>query len=306
MEELNVCIEGYINYCYKQKKLNSKTIKAYKTDLRQFQDFTSLTLSSQIAKDSIVSYIQILHTMFKPKSVKRKIASVRAFFNYLEFEEIIEESPMSKMRLSFKEPTLLPKALSFNSMQSLLSEVHGSAKHTKTTFGHSTTLRDIAVIELLFATGLRVSELCSIRKVNIDLSEGYVKIQGKGSKERIVYISNKETIAALHDYENTFKNDINTTGWFFVNRLKNRLSEQSVRTIIKHYTEKAGIQEHTTPHVIRHSFATLMLEEDVDIRYIQSILGHSSIKTTEIYTHVSLNKQKAIMELKHPRNKIRL
>ena len=306
MKELAMQIENYINYCHKQKKLDHKTIKAYKIDLEQFNDFVCLESSLHITKVSITSYIQNLHKELKPKSVKRKIAAVRAFLNYLEFEEIIEVNPMSKMRLSFKEPLLLPRALSLNSIQHLLAEAHKPVEKSKKGYSRRTQFRDIAVIELLFATGLRVSELCSIRKSNIDLLEGYVKIQGKGSRERLVYISNEGTIAALRDYEDAFKIDIDATGWFFINRLRNRLSEQSVRTIIKNYSEKAGIQERTTPHMLRHSFATLMLEEDVDIRYIQSILGHSSIKTTEIYTYVSLNKQKSIMESKHPRNKIKV
>jgi integrase/recombinase XerD len=165
-------------------------------------------------------------------------------------------------------------------------------------------LKNIAVLELLFSTGLRVSELCSIKSSDIDLKIGFVKVWGKGAKERIVFISNQETLSSLRKYKTGFSEQIESTGWFFVNRLGRKLTEQSVRDTIKLHAKLAKISEHITPHMLRHSFATLMLEEDVDIRYIQSILGHSSISTTQIYTYVSLNKQKNIMKKKHPRNRI--
>ena len=165
-------------------------------------------------------------------------------------------------------------------------------------------LRNLAVLELLFATGLRVSELCSLRPNDINLKNGEIRIWGKGSRERMVYIGNPESLTILKQYEKAFAPKIQTANWFFINRLGSRLSEQSVRNMVTDYTQRALVQEHVTPHMFRHTFATLLLEEDVDIRYIQDILGHSSITTTQIYTHVSQNKQKSILKKKHPRNKI--
>ena len=129
-----------------------------------------------------------------------------------------------------------------------------------------------------------------------------VLIYGKGAKERILQIGNLGVIAALTLYQETFQDDIAKCGYFFVNKLKRKLSDQSVRFMINKYAGLAGIKQHITPHMFRHSFATLLLEQDVDIRYIQKMLGHSSISTTEIYTHVSNNKQKNILMNKHPRN----
>lgn len=163
-------------------------------------------------------------------------------------------------------------------------------------------IRDIAVIELLFATGMRISELCSLKPSDIDLESSNILIYGKGAKERIIQLGNQEVIDALALYRETFAKDIKICGYFFVNRLKHKLSAQSVRFMINHYAELAGISQHITPHMFRHSFATLLLEQDVDIRYIQRMLGHSSISTTEIYTHVSNTKQKYILVNKHPRN----
>ena len=133
-----------------------------------------------------------------------------------------------------------------------------------------------------------------------------ILIYGKGSKERILQIGNPEVISALNIYQETFQKDIEICGYLFVNRLGHKLSDQSVRFMISRYAGLAGLSQHITPHMFRHSFATLLLEQDVDIRYIQKMLGHSSISTTEIYTHVSNTKQKDILMHKHPRNLMRM
>lgn len=302
MTRLQTQIKDYLSYCQFQKMLNIKTLKAYRIDLHQFENFFTDT-SEPFTKELISKYVQMLHAQYKPKTVKRKIACVRAFINYLEFDEQIASNPISKIHLDFREPFTLPKSLPLSTIQKLLKTVYNNAEQQN----HSLTgYRDIAVLELLFATGLRVSELCSVTPEDLNLKNGFVRVQGKGARERIIFISNPDTLSALRSYQKSYIKEISESGWFFVNRLGNRLSEQSVRGIIKKYTEIAKLNGHITPHMFRHSFATLMLEEDVDIRYIQSILGHSSITTTQIYTHVSLNKQKSIMRKKHPRNRINL
>ena len=150
---------------------------------------------------------------------------------------------------------------------------------------------------------MRISELCSLKIEQIDLTEYIIKIYGKGSKERLIQICNNNVQKLLHNYiKERGKESIDD--YLFINRLNNRLSEQSVRNMINNYANQAGIPLHITPHMFRHSFATLLLEEDVDIRYIQQMLGHSSITTTQIYTHTSINKQKSILAIKHPRNRI--
>jgi integrase/recombinase XerD len=284
MNNLAKQISHYLNYCQYQKKLDGKTVKAYRIDLSQFM--TSLENEDEpLSKPRIIQYIQTLHQSYKPKTVKRKIACIRAFINYLEFDEQIGTNPINKIRLEFREPIILPKALPLNVIQKLLHVAHKAVEKQKTPYGISMALRNAAVLELLFATGLRVSELSSIHTKDIDLKNGFVKVWGKGAKERMLFISNKETLSALQGYKTAFCDQIQKTGWFFVNRFGKRLSEQSIRDVVKSYAELASIEERVTPHTLRHSFATLMLEEDVDIRYIQSILGHASIKTTQIYTH---------------------
>ncbi|MDR1002553.1 MAG: tyrosine-type recombinase/integrase [Oscillospiraceae bacterium] len=303
MYNLKDQISDYLNYCKYQKKLNEKTLKAYRIDLLQFCRYSNMEINP-LTKICITSYIQKLHINYKPKTVKRKIACIRAFLNYLEFEEKIDNNPINKIRLEFKEPVVLPKSLSLKTIQKLLQTAYSTLKNAQSEYSKKIALRDVVILEFLFATGLRVSELCSLTSENINLRDGSVKVRGKGARERIVFIANVETLKLLRQYKNIYIREISATGWFFVNKLGNKLSEQSVRSMINICANKSKIDEHITPHMLRHSFATLMLEEDVDIRYIQSMLGHSSITTTQIYTHVSLSKKKKIMAKKHPRNRI--
>lgn len=193
-----------------------------------------------------------------------------------------------------------------NTIDLLLKYAYQRKTLAITVYQYRTCLRDIAVLELLFATGMRISELCSIKPDCINLEDGTIKIYGKGAKERILQIGNTDVLAAVREYGEAFSNTIGSSNCFFVNRLGHQLSDQSIRNMINQYADLAGIGQHITPHMFRHSFATLLLEEDVDIRYIQQLLGHSSITTTQIYTHVTLNKQRDILTTKHPRNKIKV
>ena len=301
MNTLNEYVEEYIEYCKFRKRLDKKTIKAYRIDLKQYNDFSSKS-SSYLSKNTLDQFITSLHKQYKPKTVKRKIASVKAFFHYMEYQELLEENPFSKLDIRFRESKLLPKTIPFHSIQKFLSTLYKQKELATSEYQLRCCIRDIAVIELLFATGMRISELCSLKPTDIDLESNNILIYGKGAKERILQLGNQEVISALILYQKTFQTDIDTCGYFFVNRLKHKLSDQSVRFMINRYADLADINIHITPHMFRHSFATLMLEQDVDIRYIQRMLGHSSISTTEIYTHVSNTKQKDILVHKHPRN----
>lgn len=303
MYTLNSYIVEYLEYCECRKHLNKKTIKAYQIDLKQYRDFSSNS-PEILSKNTVDLFITKLHRQYKPKTIKRKIASLKAFFHYLEYKELLEENPFAKLDLHFREAKTLPKTIPFHSIQKFLSTMYSQKSQASSEYELRCCTRDIAVIELLFATGIRISELCSLKPTDIDLESNNILIYGKGAKERILQIGNREVISALATYQEIFKEDISACGYFFVNRLNHKLSDQSVRFMINRYASLAGIDQHITPHMFRHSFATLLLEQDVDIRYIQKMLGHSSISTTEIYTHVSNTKQKDILFHKHPRNQI--
>lgn len=303
MNTLKNYISEYIEYCEYRKRLDSKTLKAYKIDLKQFEIFCT-ELSDCFAKSVVDDFITNLHKQYKPKTVKRKIASLKAFFHHMEYKELLNENPFTKLDIRFREAKLLPKTIPFHTIQTFLSTLYAQKELAESEYQLRCYIRDIAVIELLFATGMRISELCSLKPSDIDFESNNILIYGKGAKERIIQLGNQEVISALILYQETFKKDIEVCGYFFVNRLQHKLSDQSVRFMINHYAELSGISQHITPHMFRHSFATLLLEQDVDIRYIQTMLGHSSISTTEIYTHVSSTKQKDILVNKHPRNQM--
>ena len=298
--------EEYLHFCTTRKNLDHKTIKSYSIDLKQYADFLTDYSLDWIDKKSIEKFIEFMHSKFKPKSVKRKIASLKAFFHYLEVEEIIEINPFHKIQIKYKEPFILPKTIPLRTIEIIMNYAYLVRNRQATYLGKKIALRNALILELLFATGMRISELCSLTTEQVNFNDYVIKIYGKGSKERLIQICNKNVQNLLNEYRIEFDFELNNYNYFFINRLCKRLSEQSVRNMINSYSKGAGVSIHITPHMFRHSFATLLLEEDVDIRYIQQMLGHSSITTTQIYTHTSINKQKNILSAKHPRNKFKI
>ncbi len=301
MNNLNEQITEYLAYCECRKHLDPKTLKAYRIDLKQYEFFCS-GFADHTSRITVDSFITELHRQYKTKTIKRKIASLKAFFHHMVYREQLSENPFARLDIRFREAQLLPKTIPFHSIQAFLSAMYACKEQAGSEYQLHCCIRDIAVIELLFATGMRISELCSLKPSDVDLTGNNILIFGKGAKERILQVGNPEVISALNVYYEAFVEDIAACGYFFVNRLQHRLSDQSVRFMINRYAKLADISQHITPHMFRHSFATLLLEQDVDVRYIQKMLGHSSISTTEIYTHVSNTKQKDILVHRHPRN----
>lgn len=303
MENLEKNVRNYLEYCDVQKRLDGKTLKAYRIDLRQFLE---QMVDVEITVDLLEEYIGKLHKKFKPKTVKRKIASLKAFFHYLEYKEIIERNPFNRIQVHFREPVILPKTIPLNVIEKFLGTIYRQMNNAGTIYQKRNALRDAAVVELLFATGMRISELCTLKNEDINLENGTVLIYGKGRKERRIQIGNKEVIAVLKKYRNDFRNEIGSCRYFFVNQSGRVLSDQAVRRMINKYATLAAIELHITPHMFRHTFATALLDADVDIRYIQEMLGHSSINITEIYTHVTTSKQRDILATKHPRKNFKI
>ena len=302
MNNLQTTIENYLIFCRYQKRLDNKTLKAYRIDLKLFSEQIVCNNASDISPDTLEKFILELHQKYKPKTVKRKIASLKAFFHYLEYKDLIDINPFYKIQVKFREPIILPKTIPLNVMETFLSEIYRQRKTAKTNYQKRNALRDIAVSELLFATGIRVSELCSLKADDVDLNNGTILIYGKGSKQRRMQIGNIDVINILKEYKREYLTEIQSCRFFFVNQSGRALSDQAVRRMINKYCSLADIELHITPHMFRHTFATSLLEADVDIRYIQEMLGHSSINITEIYTHVAMSKQRDILSNKHPRN----
>lgn len=303
---LTKAINNFKFHCEFEKNLSKKTLQAYKIDLNQFENFKHFKdINIQhFDKNILKDYIQNLYSLdLKAKTIKRKIAVLKAFFNYLEFDEEIVVNPFRKMQISIKEPKTLPKTMELKEIKKLLKYLYKLKSEFEYLhkYSYKALVRDIVVIEMLFSTGIRVSELCGLKKEYVDLQAGIIKIQGKGSKERIIHICDTEVKKQIRHYLDMFNIYSNKSDYFFINRLGNQLSEQSVRLMVHKYQKLSGLNKYITPHIFRHSFATLLLEEGVDIRYIQHMLGHSSITTTQIYTQVNMKQQKKILNTKHPR-----
>lgn len=294
-------LEQYLEFCKYRKELNRNTLKAYRIDLEQYLSFIKKDF---LLKARIEEYITELHKKYKQKTVKRKIASIKAFYRYLEEEERLEGSnPFTKIRVKFKETESLPRIIPRNDIERLLNYMYDVMKQS----GQEATIyRDLSVIEMFFATGARVYEISNLKIQDIDLDNGIIKLFGKGSKERYVQIGSPEVLEVVKEYYRLNQQEIDKSGFFFVNRQGKRFSEQSIRRMIRKYSCQAGISIHITPHMFRHSVATYLLEEGVDIMYIQKILGHSSIKTTQIYLHIASKKQMEILKERHPRNQMRI
>ena len=301
MNNLHSHVSTYLEYCCTQKRLDEKTLKAYQIDLRQFSEASPSANIIGITPTILENYIASLHQNYKTRTVKRKIASLKAFFHYLEYKDIIENNPFNKIQTRFREPVILPKTIPLHTVEKFLATIYKQHQTATTAYQKRNALRDIAVIELLFATGMRISELCALKNSDVNLFDGVILIYGKGDKERRIQIGNEAVLHVLKEYKKEFLTEIQNYNHFFANQSGKALSDQAVRRMINKYTTLVSIDLHITPHMFRHTFATSLLEADVDIRYIQEMLGHSSINITEIYTHVTVAKQRDILTTKHPR-----
>lgn len=298
MKTLSKSIADYLETGEYERKLSSDTIKAYRIDLQQFAVFVNWIWPD---RNLLSSYVKYLNQNFAPRSVKRKIASIRAFYHELKLDGTLEESPFDKLHIRIQSPKQLPRIIPNQIVHDLLQCAYGAYSPN-----HRDILRDIMVLELLFSTGLRVSELCALSKDTFILEDSELRllINGKGSKERVLQIVTPELLKLVRIYCHEFQTEIQTQGFILFNQRGKPLSPQSVRRIIQKYLNKIGVEYHVTPHMFRHTFATSLLEAGVDIRYIQSLLGHSSISTTQIYTHVTTAQQTLLLAEKHPRGKM--
>lgn len=304
--ELQKAIEQFLSHCRYERNLTEKTISAYDLDLRQFVSFLNGLQESwsvfDIDKELIKDYLRNVLTIYKPKSSRRKIATLKSFMGYLNYEDIISANPFSKIRIKIDREKQLPKTLTITQVKRLLQAAYDHMAESANDGGDTRlVVRDIAIIELLFSSGMRVSELCNLKTSDIDLETGRIKVFGKGRKERIIPICDKATLAALKTYSDSSNAGISNNGMFFLNRFGDGISDQSVRHLIRKYADLARLEIHVTPHMFRHTIATLLLENNVDIRNIQYLLGHSSISVTEIYVQINQGAHRKILEERHPR-----
>lgn len=303
MDDLTENVNGYLDYCRQVRRLSDKTLKAYRCDLLQFVEWLQKDgLSSD--DQAILGYIAFMSDKYSPRSAKRKIASIRAFSSYLHLRDRSKD-PFNLVEIRMKEPKRLPKTIP---LEDLALIIGGECQAEGGLRGYI-HMRNKMIVELLIATGIRVSELCSLDECDFDARSRSLLVMGKGSKERMIQIESGSTLSVFSSYIealHAFLSEVGAGGKgrrpLFVNRFGARLSEQSARNAVNTLASLVGASSHVTPHMFRHTFATMLLEDDVDIRYIQILLGHSSLKTTEIYTHVSSSKLREIMRCKNPRD----
>lgn len=284
-------ISTYLDYCKTHKRLSSHTIRAYKNDLMQFYNSDY---------DNVESYIeQLTRSNIKTNTLRRKIACMKVFYNYLKYQNIIEENPFNQLRFQFRTEKVLPKTIPYDILKSIFIYLERKVIVSKTDYQKQHAERNLLIISLLLSTGIRISELCHIHLKDINLSNKTLHIIGKGKKERILFLGDQITFSLLETYINNYC--FQPSNYLFSGKYSFKpLSEQSVRLILNTLVKQHNLTTPITPHMFRHSFATMLLDSDVDIRYIQQILGHSSISVTQIYTHVSQSKQKEILTLCNP------
>jgi integrase/recombinase XerD len=295
-------VEQFLNYTTVERGLSPNTIAAYRNDLTQFVDFLQSRDPSlegngswkRIDTEALTAFVLDLHERgYSDKTKTRKVASTKALFGFLLEEGVIDKNPME----DFASPGVgesLPETLSVEEVEALLS-VEGAATPM--------SLRDRAIIEVMYATGVRVSELVSLDIDDVDLDENFVRCMGKGSKERIIPVHD-EAVEAVRVYLQDGRESLAGPAAgraLFVSRKGGRLTRQALWLILKSRGQAAGIERKITPHTLRHSFATHLLIGGAQLRHVQELLGHASITTTQVYTHLTSEHVRAQYESSHPR-----
>ncbi len=297
--EIPAVITSFLTHAKVEKGLSSNTVSAYRRDLRKLEGFAQKRKLSleRISRDDLVDFLAALYRQkLESRTVARHLVSLRNFFRFAQVQEMIPADPSANLE-SPKIRRSLPGYLRLEEVERLLEQ-----PDTRTPSG----MRDIAMLEVLYSTGLRVSELIGLRVTDLDSKVGCVRCIGKGDKERIVPIGRK----ALHKVEKYLQDarpKLLTTGKsgssaaLFVNRRGAPISRVGVWKILSAYGRRAGLRVALTPHMLRHSFATHLLERGADLRSVQLMLGHADISTTQIYTHVVEERLKQIYKAHHPR-----
>lgn len=287
--------DQFISHLRVEKGLSENTIASYSNDLVRFLQFLEGRDRSplQATQEDLIEYMAGLRGRLSPRSMARNLSALKGFFRFLLAEDKIEANP-ARLLNAPKLPLRLPAVLSRQEVEVLLSQPDGSNPLGR---------RDGAMLELLYATGLRVSELVGLKIQNVNLEAGFVRTVGKGSKERIVPVGAK-ALKALKGYLAEGRPGLlkrRNSSYLFVNARGKPITRQGFWKNIKRYGLKGGINKEITPHSLRHSFATHLLEFGADLRSVQIMLGHADISTTQIYTHVTRERLKQIHEKYHPR-----
>lgn len=297
-------LNSFITEIKNTKNLDYKTLKAYFSDLTNFIDFINNQENKIINSENIINYIDSLKKIknLKDSSIKRKIISLKIFTQYLFDNNFLTTNPFQKLKFKYKHEHKLPKILTIEEVERLLNCITSSFSLLSSNFKIYEGTRDLAIIDLLISTGIRIGEICLIKLADINIKNKTLLIHGKGKKERLLFLSCEDTIKNLKKWLDIRSNHQNNH--LFLNRYGNPLTIHSIEDIFYKYRDLAKINPLATPHYLRHTFATNLLINGADIRSVQEILGHSNISTTEIYTEISLNHKQDVLNKFNFRNKI--
>ncbi len=283
-------VDKFLDYLKYEKNFSNHTITNYKIDLEEFYNYLDNKNIKDIDVNIIRGYLKKLYDKkYSSSSISRKVSSLKSYFKYLEAENKIKNNPMVLISNPKKEKKL-PNFLNYNDLEKLLNTPDKETEEG---------IRNSLIIEMLYSTGIRVSELVNIEIKNINFTEHKILVLGKGNKERYVYYGSK----CQDILDKYLKIRIANTNYLLVNKHGNKLNERTVRKIIEEVTKKAGINVHVTPHVLRHTYATHMLNEGADLKSVGDLLGHENLSTTQIYTHVSNERLRNVYLNSHPRAK---
>lgn len=299
MQALTDPIEDYLHFIKVERQLSDNTLQSYKRDLlayaRHLYHEQKKSDFNQVIREHILLYLDSLRAVGKSsKTVSRQISSIRSFHQFLLREKVCDQDPTVHLEMPKKEQTL-PKVLSIEDIDALIS-----APSIEKPQG----IRDIAILEMMYGSGMRISELIALNLEDVHITMGFVRVFGKGGKERIIPLG-RGALTACTNYLNDArpqllgnapKNDV-----FFITQRGKGFTRQGCWKIIKEHAQTAGITKEITPHVLRHSFATHLIENGADLRAVQELLGHSDISTTQIYTHVSKTRLSEVYKQFHPR-----
>lgn len=298
-------IENYINKTQSTKNLSVKTIKAYHADMTAFCRFLKTKSVVDADLNDMCRYIaKLKETGRKDTTIKRKIISLKLLYDYMYHEKLTTISPFYDSKFTFKQEQRLPKTLTIQEISKLLSAISKAKATSNTQFSIFEATRDLCLIDLIVSTGIRIGEAAAITISDIVQHEHTILIHGKGRKQRLLYISSQDTWNNLKDWLKLRKDIGITNIHLFVNRYHNQISIYGIENIFTKYKRLANININSTPHFLRHTFATNLLANGADLRSVQEILGHANIATTEIYTEVTIKRKKQVLSKYNYRNKL--
>ncbi|MGE7952272.1 site-specific tyrosine recombinase XerD [Lysinibacillus xylanilyticus] len=299
MNEFQYAIEDYIHFIQVERQLSDNTLASYRRDLENYVNFLreaeGMSDFRNVERMTILRHLEQLRMQGKTsRTVARHISSIRSFHQFLLREKRAETDPTVHLEMPTIEQKL-PNILSIEEIEALLAAPNRSKPQG---------VRDVAMLELLYGSGMRISELIALDLADIHLTMGFVRVFGKGGKERIIPLG-KSALSALSTYLDGARSQLQgkypKTDAFFINQRGKRLTRQGCWKLMKEHALKAGIQHELTPHILRHSFATHLVENGADLRAVQEMLGHADISTTQIYTHISKSRLSEVYKQFHPR-----